>query len=192
MILGVTGLMGSGKSEAGKLFQAYGFNVIDCDKIVADLYYNRAVYSQVISKFGNDILDQLEHIDKAKLRDLVFNSPGALNDLEFILRPHLMEKLEEMIIRSKVDNQHLIILAPLLYERGLHKLIDKTLYIYVEKQERINRLLESRTLTIEQIEFFDARQIKPHMKFSMCDYIILNSSREELDSQVKRLIYRAF
>ena len=64
-IIGLTGGIGSGKSEAAKIFSSLGAKIIDLDVIAHDLTTKNALgYSLIIEKFGDDFLNKKKEIDR--------------------------------------------------------------------------------------------------------------------------------
>ena len=72
-ILGLTGGISSGKSEASKIFSEFGYTVIETDKIAHEMYLKGTdIYEKVISFFGENILNKNSEIDRSKLGEIVF------------------------------------------------------------------------------------------------------------------------
>ncbi len=75
-------------------------------------------YSEIISYFGNDILDSDKNIDRKKLGNIVFNNKNKLNKLNEITHKYIIEKIENEI-KKNVDSKEykfVVIDAPLLIE----------------------------------------------------------------------------
>ena len=75
MIIGLTGGIGSGKTAVSDLFQDLGINVVDADlasRVVVEK--GREELSKIADHFGKEILTQGGELDRAKLRDIIFNS----------------------------------------------------------------------------------------------------------------------
>ena len=59
-ILGLTGGISSGKSEASKIFSELGYTVIETDKIAHEMYLKGTdIYEAVINFFGKNILKKI-------------------------------------------------------------------------------------------------------------------------------------
>jgi len=77
--IGITGGIGSGKSEACKILEQLGEVVLYADLIAKDLTDNNAnVISQIKKYFGIDYYDKSGKLNRKKLADLVFNDPRHL------------------------------------------------------------------------------------------------------------------
>ena len=81
-IIGLTGGIGSGKSEAAKIFSSLGAKIIDLDIIAHDLTTKDALgYSLIIEYFGDDFLNNKKEIDRKKLRKLIFEDKMQVFDV---------------------------------------------------------------------------------------------------------------
>ena len=73
MIVGVTGPTGSGKSEASQHLLTKGFEIVDADKIVCDIYINcRECVDKVGACFDGVVENNV--INKRKLSKIVFQT----------------------------------------------------------------------------------------------------------------------
>jgi dephospho-CoA kinase len=193
MIVGITGLIGSGKSLVGEeLNHVYGLDVKDCDNIAHDFYGNAYIVNQIERMVGKHRCADDSFDRKSLLRYLIKN-PTAIKYINDIIHPPVIEAVRDMIVYRKSKNNNLVVLTPLLFECGMEKLFDATVYIYTDHAIRIRRLIDDRHLNRKQIDFFDNLQISADKKFSMCDYILLNNGHEsETCEGIKELFYKIF
>jgi len=119
-IIGLTGGIGSGKSEAAKIFSSFGAKIIDLDIIAHDLTTKNALgYSLIIEHFGYDFLNNKKEIDRKKLRKSIFEDKKIKKDIESILHPLIMEECQSQI--KILDNAlYLILVVPLLFENATY------------------------------------------------------------------------
>ena len=78
MIIGLTGGIASGKSTVSKYLVEKGFKVYDADKIAKGISEKKSVQEEIISTFGNKILDRNGNIDRKKLKEIVFENKDKL------------------------------------------------------------------------------------------------------------------
>ena len=89
--IGVTGIIGSGKSTVGKLLQESGYPVLDADKAVHQLYETSSLLKQkLVDTFGESILES-NAISRKNLASIVFQNQTALKQLENIVYPYLKQ-----------------------------------------------------------------------------------------------------
>ena len=87
-IVGLTGGIGSGKTQASNAFEALGVPVIDTDLIShAVTAPNGLAIPAIREAFGDELIDASGKLDRTKMRELVFTNPEARHKLEAILHP---------------------------------------------------------------------------------------------------------
>jgi dephospho-CoA kinase len=92
----VTGGIGSGKSTVCAHFASLGIPVYDSDSRAKSLYDRSSRLSANINAaFGGDLLDSDGHLDRAKLSERVFASSEALERLESLVHPAVLEDFRD-------------------------------------------------------------------------------------------------
>ena len=96
-IIGLTGGIGSGKSEAAKIFSSLGAKIIDLDVIAHDLTAKNALgYSLIIEQFGHYFLNKKKKIDRKKLRKSIFEDKKIKIGDHFEINDILAEKIRKI------------------------------------------------------------------------------------------------
>src|SRR6185369_481247 len=89
----ITGGIGAGKSEALAAFARHGAAVISSDEIVHRLLSDdRDVRAQLVERFGKAILDDEGEVDRGAIAEIVFAAPEALEWLEGLLHPLVVQE----------------------------------------------------------------------------------------------------
>lgn len=120
MVYGLVGKSGSGKTTAAEVFAEYGFFVVDCDIVAAQmLNEDETIRAQLAEQFGRDVLTD-GGIDRPLLASRAFSDRNSLDKLNSITHPPIVERLRELCEgREKV-----LLDAPTLFESGAYKLCD--------------------------------------------------------------------
>lgn len=189
MIIGITGLIGSGKTTIAKIFGRHHFSRIDADEISRKFVdNNKALKARLIKNFGNEILGKKKSIDRKKLGNLVFNNNKKLKILNSIMHPIIINEIKKQIekIRKKCGNDAKIVVdAPLLLETDAGKLADKIIVVNASSENRIRR---SRRFSKWQLEKISKRQMPLDEKLKKADFIIDNTKDlKYLEKQVKEI-----
>jgi len=140
MVIGVYGIIGSGKSTVARIFKEnFNFKVIDVDKIGHEVLCFPEVKEKLLKEFGDMILkDDGVGIDNKILGDIAFSNKVKKKLLENIMWPFMTE-----IIESKIkENNRVLIDAAVLYSAGWDKFCDYTIYVYSFVPIIILRLLK--------------------------------------------------
>ena len=104
-VIGILGGIGSGKSTIAAEFAKLGCKVIDADRIAHELLEEPPVREKVVSLFGQAVLDSSGKIDRRKVAEVVFADDHMLASLNRIIHPLVLQRTQELIERSKSQNQ---------------------------------------------------------------------------------------
>jgi len=140
MVIGVYGIIGSGKSTVARIFkEVYGFSVIDVDETGHKVLGFPEVKQKLLKEFGDMILKSNGiDIDNKILGDIAFSNKVKKKLLENIMWPFMTK-----IIESKIkENNRVLIDAAVLYSAGWDKFCDYTIYVYSFVPIIILRLLK--------------------------------------------------
>ena len=137
--IGLTGGIASGKSTVADLFAARGVPIIDTDKIARDVVEpGQPPLERLVERFGRGILTPDGHLDRPKLREIVFSDPKARADLEALTHPAIGSAVEALAAAAGGPYQILVI--PLLVEKGLAGRLDRVLVIDCPEEMQLERL----------------------------------------------------
>lgn len=187
MIIGLSGGVAAGKSTVAKLLaDKYKVRVVDADQLVhQSMAKSTPTYRQIVAQFGEEYLSAEGEIDRAKLAELVFHEPEKLRQLEEIIHPEIIRQLKEQIEASRRQNETLVVVVPLLFEKGLEDLVDTVWAVVANDEEKVRRLM-SRGLSKEQAWLRIRAQLPDAEKARRADLVIYNNgSLKELEEQVE-------
>ena len=185
MILGITGSFGSGKTAVAKLFERYGYGIINADKIGHQLYNKTSIKNKVIKKFGKEILSN-NKIDRNKLKKIVFYNKKELKKLNKIMWPEIIREIKTIIKKS---GKKMAIDAAILIEAKALSLVDKLVVAKIDKKIQMKRLINKGKYTKQEIKNILSSQLLQNKKLKYADYIIDNSkSIKHTEEQVRRVV----
>ncbi len=140
--VGLTGGIACGKSNVLRRLQAHGIATLDLDSVAHRLMApGGAAHSEVVSRFGHDILDASGAIDRKALGNLVFAEPEARARLNAIVHP--MVRAEEARLaadHAKEGSPLLVTDAALLVESGLHLRFDRLVVVHCSRERQLERI----------------------------------------------------
>ena len=98
-VLGITGGIGSGKTLVLNILKEnYNAEIIEADRLGHELMEpGRAVYNNVVSYFGRDILGKDDTIDRKKLGGIVFADKDKLRKLNELSHPVIRDEILRII-----------------------------------------------------------------------------------------------
>ena len=142
-VVGLTGGVASGKSEAGRCFEALGIAVADADQAARDaVAIGSDGLADVVDMFGAGVLASDGSLDRPAMRRRVFADADARKRLEGIIHPRVRELLHGAC--EKADSPYAIAAVPLLAEGGGRKAypwLQRILVVDVPEAVQLQRLL---------------------------------------------------
>ena len=189
MILGITGLPGSGKSEVAALFAENGWRLIDADLLGHEVVENdETILMKLREAFGDDIIRSDGGLDRRKLARRAFESRESTERLNSIVHARLIEELNGLIEEKRGENIDTVVDSALIHEWNIGSYFDTVICVTADKEIRIQRILERDRRTRSEIEALFASQLPEQVKAARCDLVVTNNaSSADLISKVKSL-----
>ena len=194
-VIGLTGGIGAGKSEAAAILAALGAAVIDADQINRRLLGQPAVRSELCKWWTDQILTAAGELDRRRIAEIVFADARQRARLEAYLHPLIdLERRRQMeAARSDGRFSAIVIDAPLLYEAGLDRECDAVIFIQADRPVREERVRRSRGWGPEELTRREKMQMDLELKLRRADYTCTNNSgrdalRDQLTSIYSRIV----
>ncbi len=189
--IGLTGGMGSGKSAASACFKHLGIAVIDADELSREAVLpGSPALQKIIDHFGPGMLNSQGQLDRARLREHIFNTPEERKVLEQILHPDIRRRMLDRINQLQ-QAAYVVCEIPLLVETGQQSSMDRVLVIDVDKDTQRRRIRQRDQFDDETIERILAAQTSRENRRMLADDIIDNSGTlDELRQAVEKLHHR--
>ena len=188
-IIGMTGGIGSGKSEALKIFESLNIKVIDLDNIAKEITdTSHQAIQEIKLVFGDAIFDKDNRLDRKKLREIIFSEKDQKINLEKILHPKI---LEEVMKRLNVlsNESYVVIDIPLLFETNQYtSLISRSLVIDCKVDDQIERVKKRDRIDTSVIQSIIEQQVGRNYRIERADDVVVNDgSIEKLEESIKAL-----
>lgn len=187
LVVGLTGGIGSGKSEAAALFAANGVPVIDTDAIAHALVAPGLPALQAIAQaFGTQVLQDDGTLDRAWMRQRIFGDQRARQTLENILHPLIRDEVRQSLARN-AGAAYQIVMVPLLFETGAYaNVIDRSLLIDCDEVLQLSRAMARSRLSEAEVRAIMAAQWSRAQRLAAADDVIRNDgTRQELAKEVQ-------
>jgi dephospho-CoA kinase len=187
-VVGLTGGIGSGKSEVADAFAALGIEIVDTDALAHRLSSpGERGLAAIREAFGDGVLTADGELDRASLRRRVFSDAVARDKLEAALHPLIRAEAEREIRRWR--GSYGIVIVPLLLERGgLRSIIDRVLVVDCPEDEQVRRVIARSGLAADEVRAIMATQLTRERRIAAADDILDNSGPiASIESQVHAL-----
>ncbi|MGD2053426.1 MAG: dephospho-CoA kinase [Gammaproteobacteria bacterium] len=188
LTIGLTGGIGSGKSQVATFFERLGVAVVDADVIARQLVEpGTDVLSEIVTTFGRSVLTSEGGLDRTKLAEIVFSDTGKKKKLENIIHPRVREQIRAFKQEHR-DQPYILVVIPLLLESGQHDLVDRVLVVNAAEAERIRRVQARDGRNEQQIRaIIDSQADDATRRATADDYLDNNGTLAELEHSVRKL-----
>lgn len=189
-VVGLTGGVASGKSELSRRFEAKGIVVADADLAArAVVSPGHPALAQIVARFGPQILQDDGQLDRAALRQRIFEDATARRDLEAITHPAIRQLLQARC--SAAAGPYAIAAIPLLTEVGArtaYPWLDRILVIDAPEALQHARLMQRDGITADLAQRMLAAQATRAARLAIADDVVANDgAAAELQEAVERL-----
>ena len=190
LVIGLTGGIGTGKSEAARQLEELGALIISADQVGHEAYtVNTEAWEQVVATFGNGILQDDKEIDRRKLGGIVFSDPSQLEKLNQIMHPRMARIVSDKIEAFRGQGVDTVVVeAALLFEAGWDSLVEEVWVTDASEEIIIGRLRERNGLSEEEAKKRINAQMDRMERIGRSDFVINNSGdMAELGTTIKEL-----
>ena len=179
-IIGLTGGIGSGKSEATRIFESLGVPVIDVDMIAHQLTAKgQKTLACIVEQFGPEFLLEDGHLCRQAMRKRVFSDADARHQLESILHPAIFDQAQSQLKQIK-DAPYVVLAVPLLFESPRYlSLIDQSLLIDCEESVQISRTMHRSGLNQQEVKAIMHAQMPRAQRLALADIVIDNNGNKQ-------------
>lgn len=188
-VVGLTGGIGCGKSEAARSFAKLGVPIVDVDVIARQLTTaGQATLGEIVDVFGKEYLLPDGNLNRALMREKVFNDMAARKDLESIMHPAIhTQALQEM--QDNRDAPYQILAISLLFENQRYKdNVTRSLVIDCDESLQIIRTMKRSGISEQTVRGIMAAQVSRATRIKMADDLIENEgSLEELHQKIAEI-----
>ena len=183
ILIGLTGGIGSGKSEVARLLTERGAEIIDADLIVRELQQPGAeIYEKMVELFGSEVVAADKSLDRTAIAKKVFTDESLLKTLNQLVHPVVKRVMNERV-ESFRDTEKVVILdIPLLVENPREGL-DGVLVVDLDAEIAVKRLVEQRNMSADDARARIAKQATREQRLAIANHVIDNSGDRNALSQ---------
>lgn len=178
-VVGVTGGIGSGKTTVTGLFQEHGITIVDADVIARHIMDTGSpALAAVAQRFGTEVLNDNGSLNRAWLRERIFNHPEHKQWLNALTHPLIREQLLHELKTAR--SPYVILSAPLLVENRLTSLCDRVLVVDVSEATQVERTLARDDVSKAQVQAIIEAQATRQQRLDAADNVINNDGEQSL------------
>jgi len=187
--VGLTGGIGSGKSEVARRLAERGAVLIDADVAAREVVVPGSPgLARIAAAFGEGVLRPDGSLDRERLGQKVFADPGLRATLNAIVHPLVrtwMEEAERAAVRAAPPGPVIVHDVPLLAESRGKAGFDVVIVVDVPPELQVERLVRLRGMAADQARARMAAQASREQRLAVADIVIDNSgSLDDLDRRI--------
>ena len=186
--VGLTGGIGSGKSEVSRRLAYRGAIVIDADVLAREVVApGTDGLAEVVSAFGDGVLSSDGSLDRQAVGARVFGDDAALRRLEQVVHPRVRARATELEAQAPPDAV-VVHDIPLLVETGQAGGFDVVVVVDAPDDVRVERLANTRGMSVDEARQRIAAQASREQRLAAADHVVTNDGDlAALDATVERL-----
>lgn len=186
--IGLTGGSGSGKSYVAEQFHKHGIPIINADKIVHKLYATKNECTLALKTcFGDTVLNPDHSVNRAALREIVFQDRTKLALLNQTVHPFVVDQMRKQIRAAQTPA--VLLDAPQLFESGLDADCTVIIAVIADPDTRIKRICERDSISDEAAKQRIANQYDDAYFISHSDFCIYNTPEHDLEKQITDILH---
>ena len=191
--MGLTGGIGSGKSEVARRLAGHGAVLIDADAAARKVVDPGSPgLARIAETFGDDVLHPDGSLNRQRLGEIVFADPGLRAKLNEIVHPLVREWMaaaERAAVRAAPPPGPVVVHdVPLLAESRGKAGFDVVIVVDVPPGLQVERLVSLRGMPQDQARARLAAQASREQRLAIADVVIDNSgSLADLDGRVAQV-----
>jgi dephospho-CoA kinase len=184
-VIGVTGVINSGKTTVSNKFEKIGYLTMNADAIVRKAYSDKKIISSITSIFGKSIIEN-QQINRLALRAAALSQVDGLLKLEKLVHPYVIKETKKILNDNKT--QKYVLDVPLLFESKMNELCDLVVFVSINDKAWRQRVIISNKMPLKDAQLMKKRMIPNEFKIKNSNIIIENSGNlKELDRQINHL-----
>jgi dephospho-CoA kinase len=189
--VGLTGGIGSGKSEVSRRLVARGATLIDADAIAHEVVaVGTPGLALVAAEFGPEVLAPDGSLDRERVASIVFADPAALSRLNAIVHPLVGERVAELSEHARRRDPDGIVVhdVPLIVEAGVAERYDVVVVVDASLEVQLDRLTRLRGMTEEAARARIEAQASREQRRAIADFVIVNDDGlDALEAQLSEV-----
>jgi dephospho-CoA kinase len=190
IILGLTGSIGMGKSNAAATLRRLGVPLFDADAEVHRLLGPGGVAVGPVEAVFPGVRNAAGGIDRQRLGQLVFRDPPALRRLEGILHPMVRRAERRVVAQARARRDPLVVLdIPLLFESGSVERCDCVLVVSAPLRLQRERVMRRAGMSESRFADILRAQMPDREKRRRADFVVATAlGRAETFRRLKTIV----
>ena len=189
--IGITGGISTGKTSFCQALRAIVptakfFDADEATHQLGDL--DQEVKNEIRAEFGTEVFSADGHLNREKLRAIVFGSAAKKRALEQILHPRIRRQWRAEAEKHRNSPDFFFADIPLLYETGAEALCDRVVVVACSSRSQLRWLMERASVERAAAEQMINSQMPLDEKIKRADHVVWNSGDPTMLGAQARLL----
>ncbi len=187
-VIGLTGVMGAGKSTVIDILRKHKIPVLNCDEVNHQLLKKgEKGYLAITHYFGDSFLTKDKTIDIKKMSLFMFENAQHKQQIETLLHPLILSEIDACI--HSMTTKLVVVEVPLLFEVGWEYVFDEIWVVACDQELLLQRLKQYRNIGKEDAQLRISYQLPQQVKIAKADYVLYNNTdKYDLEAQIVALL----
>ncbi len=189
IIIGITGLIGDGKTELAYFFRNKGIKVIDVDNFAHNIYKRgMPLYYKLIKIYGKDILNSKGMINRNTISKIIFQNDFEYKKFISFIYPVLNYELKKYI--KKLNYKMVVVDMAVLFQSSFYRFVDKIILVKTPEKIWENRFKNNKNYEIIlKIRKLQKKQLKKFKTIALSNFILYNNrGKKKFAEKAKKII----
>lgn len=175
-VYGLTGGIASGKTAASDYFSTIGAYIVDTDVIAREVVcIGSPTLARIRENFGDTFFTAEGHLDRLRVKSSIFNDSTLKGRYEAIIHPAIRAHTQTQIAAAPSTAPYVIVVVPLLFEKGFDAHTDKNIVVDVPEDIQIARAVKRKPSDEPIIRNIIAQQMSRHDRLKRADFVLENN-----------------
>tara|TARA_B100001250_G_scaffold72957_2_gene59520 strand:- start:486 stop:1061 length:576 start_codon:yes stop_codon:yes gene_type:complete len=183
--IGLTGVIGSGKSTAANYFSKLGVPVFFADNSAKKIMNTDSSVKKCLVDLLGSLAYSNGELNKQFISDKIFNNQNLLKSINNLIHPKVQEDFNLWLTNQ--TSPYVIYEAALIFENSSEHLFDKIICIKTPLDIIYNRLKKRGDYSKNRIDKILKNQLSQNVKCSKSDYCIENISMDSLVIEIDKI-----
>jgi dephospho-CoA kinase len=187
LVIGLTGGIGSGKSEVSRRFEALGVPVVDTDLVSRELVSaGSPALAEIATRLGGEFITAEGQLHRRRLREAIFRDEALKTRLEDILHPRIRDRVAAIV--AGLAAPYAVVVIPLLLEGSYPIAVDRILVVDAPEETQVARIQARDDVDADASRRVIAGQASREARRAVADDLLLNDGDlHALDASVRKL-----
>ena len=184
ILVGLTGIIGSGKTFALGFFKSKQITIFSADEEVKKILEKKSIKEKIYKLFPESF--SKKKLNKNMLASIVFGNRKKLRKLEKIIHP-LVKKKKNAFLNKNRNKKVIIMEIPIIFERKSEKNYNYIILMNINRKIQRQRVMKRKNMTMQIFKKILSNQIS-YKKKKNVNFVVNNNGSKEKTRQILKKV----